>query len=87
MGRLPNLVVIGGLECGTTSLHYYLDQHPEISMSKRKELHYFSRPDWRERTAWYGSSSPGWTLRSAARQRPVTRGIRTSAESPSGSTR
>lgn len=53
MGRLPNLVIIGGLKCGTTSLHYYLDQHPEISMSKRKELHYFSRPDWRERTAWY----------------------------------
>jgi hypothetical protein len=50
---LPNLLVIGGLKCGTTSLHYYLDQHPEISMSRRKELHYFSRPDWRERRAWY----------------------------------
>ncbi len=49
----PNLLVIGGIKCGTTSLHSYLDEHPEISMSERKELHYFSRPDWPQRQAWY----------------------------------
>ena len=27
-GALPNLVVIGGLKCGTTSLHHYLNLHP-----------------------------------------------------------
>ena len=29
-GTLPNLIVIGGLKCGTTSLHHYLNLHPEI---------------------------------------------------------
>jgi hypothetical protein len=50
---LPNLVIIGAPKCGTTSLHFYLDQHPEISMSSRKELRYFTRPDWRVEEAWY----------------------------------
>ena len=27
---LPNLLVIGAAKCGTTSLHEYLDAHPEI---------------------------------------------------------
>jgi len=38
---LPNLIVIGGLKCGTTSLHHYLSLHPEIAMSRPKELNYF----------------------------------------------
>jgi hypothetical protein len=38
---LPNLVVIGVAKCGTTSLHYYLDLHPEIQMSQPKELNFF----------------------------------------------
>jgi len=38
---LPNLVVIGAQKCGTSALHYYLAQHPEIWMSKPKELNFF----------------------------------------------
>jgi hypothetical protein len=38
---LPNLIVIGAAKCGTTSLHEYLDLHPEISMSREKELNFF----------------------------------------------
>ena len=34
---LPNLIVIGAAKCGTTSLHEYLDLHPEILMSREKE--------------------------------------------------
>jgi hypothetical protein len=45
---LPNLFVIGAAKCGTTSLHYYLDQHPSISMSTVKEPAIFSDRDWRE---------------------------------------
>lgn len=41
-GALPNLVVIGGLKCGTTSLHHYLNLHPEVGMSRPKELNYFA---------------------------------------------
>jgi len=39
---LPNFLVIGGMRCGTTSLYYYLRQHPEIFLSRVKETHFFS---------------------------------------------
>ena len=38
---LPNLIVIGTAQCGTSALHYYLDLHPEIQMSSPKELNFF----------------------------------------------
>jgi hypothetical protein len=38
----PNLFLIGAAKSGTTSLHYYLDQHPEVHMSQEKEPNYFS---------------------------------------------
>src|SRR3712207_3189656 len=44
-GALPNLIVIGAMKCGTTSLHRYLDLHPEVAMSTAKELSFFSRPE------------------------------------------
>src|SRR5262245_35717612 len=39
-GALPNLVIIGAQKCGTSGLHYHLGLHPEISMSKPKELNF-----------------------------------------------
>ena len=41
-GYLPNLLTIGAMKCGTTSLHNYLNQHPDIFMSEPKELHFYS---------------------------------------------
>jgi hypothetical protein len=38
---LPNLFVIGAPKSGTTSLHRYLDQHPQIAMSAVKEPKFF----------------------------------------------
>lgn len=38
---LPNLLVIGAPKTGTTSLHNYLGQHPEIFMSRIKEPGFF----------------------------------------------
>lgn len=36
--------VIGGTQKGgTTALHAYLSQHPEIGMSRKKEVHYFDK--------------------------------------------
>jgi hypothetical protein len=35
-------IIIGSMKSGTTSLFHYLSQHPEISPSKLKELHFFS---------------------------------------------
>ena len=39
----PNLFIAGVLKCGTTSMHDYLDQHPEIFMSEPKEPRYFCK--------------------------------------------
>ena len=38
----PNFIIAGFPKCGTTSLHYYLSEHPEIYMPKQKELHFFT---------------------------------------------
>lgn len=40
-GALPNLIVIGAMKAGTSALHHYLDVHPEIAMSRPKELDFF----------------------------------------------
>src|SRR5690348_17021002 len=77
MGRrhptLPNLLIIGAAKAGTTSLHDYLSEHPDIFMSKHKELRFFDPESrWRLGVEWYksnfdsrfainGESSPRYT--------------------------
>lgn len=52
---LPNLIIIGAMKCGTSSMHNYLDAHPEISMSRQKELNFFSFDrHWQRGEDWYG---------------------------------
>lgn len=58
---LPNLVVIGGRKCGTTSLYYYLRQHPQIFMSSVKELWFFNGRNWDRGVDWYESHFEGAT--------------------------
>ena len=72
---LPNLIIIGGLKCGTTSLHHYLNLHPEVAMSRPKELNFFvTELNWPLGRGWYeghfdpsvrirGESSPHYTNR------------------------
>ena len=38
----PNFLIVGAAKCGTTSLYYYLKQHPDIGFPKLKEPKYFS---------------------------------------------
>jgi len=53
---MPNLIIIGGLKCGTTSIHHYLGLHPQIQMSKPKELNFFvSELNWDLGLDWYAS--------------------------------
>lgn len=40
----PNFFIVGAPKCGTTSMDFYLSQHPEIFMAPLKEMHYFA-PD------------------------------------------
>jgi len=72
-GALPNLIVIGAQKCGTSGLHYYLGLHPEVSMSRPKELNFFiEERNFPRGEAWYrrhfdpeakvrGESSPNYT--------------------------
>ncbi|HYQ12518.1 MAG TPA: sulfotransferase [Solirubrobacterales bacterium] len=81
-GALPNLIIIGGLKCGTTSLHHYLNLHPEIAMSRPKELNFFvSELNWPLGRDWYaghfdpsarirGESSPHYTNRPSFNEVP-----------------
>lgn len=54
-GQLPNLLIIGAQKSGTTSLHTYLSYHPEIFMSKRKELAFFAGDNKDKDLDWYRS--------------------------------
>ena len=58
---LPNLVIIGAMKCGTTSLHYYLDQHPDISMSAKKETNFFTPRGFDKGVEWYEQQFTGGT--------------------------
>ncbi len=59
-GTLPNLIIIGAMKCGTTSLHYYLDKHPDIKMSQPKELDFFfDQGHWSKGIDWYRSHFTG----------------------------
>lgn len=37
---LPNILIVGAAKSGTTSLHNYLNQHPDIFMCSPKEPHF-----------------------------------------------
>lgn len=55
-GRLPNFLVIGSMKCGTTSLHKYLESHPQISMAPTTDVRFFSTTwNWKKGLDWYRS--------------------------------
>src|SRR5919201_927730 len=72
-GALPNLIVVGAQKCGTSGLHHQLSLHPEIWMSRPKELNFFiEERNWHRGVDWYrrhfdprarvrGESSPNYT--------------------------
>ncbi len=52
--RTPNFFIVGAPKCGTTAMHEYLGQHPQVFMSRIKEPHFFCSdfPEYRSvRTA------------------------------------
>ena len=52
--RLPNLFLIGAMKSGTSSLHNWLGQHPEIFMSSVKEPGFFvDQLTWKKGWTWY----------------------------------
>ena len=71
---LPNFLVIGAMKAGTTSMHRYLDAHPDVFMATQKELNFFIEElNWPRGPDWYqehfagagtqiarGEASPGY---------------------------
>ncbi len=44
-GRMPDFLLIGGMKCGSTTLHDYLVNHPKLAEPKYKEPGFFSRDE------------------------------------------
>lgn len=78
---LPTFLIAGAQKCGTTSLAGALREHPEIFMTKRKELHFFDRHydrglEWYERHftpepqhRQFGEATPAYMFDKDARSR------------------
>jgi hypothetical protein len=43
-----NFLIVGAQKAGTTALASFLAQHPDVCVSRRKELHVFDAPDYRD---------------------------------------
>ena len=72
-GALPTFIIIGAMKGGTSALHNYLREHPQVCMSTKKETDFFFRPAGHD-LAWYrsqftepadqyGEASPNYTKR------------------------
>ena len=70
----PNFFIVGAPKCGTTALHAYLSEHPNVFLARVKEPHYFA-PDLnigkpRKPPSWYfglfGNVLPEHTVRGEA---------------------
>jgi hypothetical protein len=63
----PTFLIPGASRSGTTSLHCYLSQHPDIFLPDGKELHFFSRNEnYRRGLDFYESLYDGWDGERAA---------------------
>ncbi|MGC6510387.1 MAG: sulfotransferase family protein [Myxococcota bacterium] len=40
---IPNFLIVGAPKCGTTAMWRYLNAHPEIHLSPKKDMHYFGK--------------------------------------------
>lgn len=54
---LPDFLIIGAPRSGTTSLYYYLAEHPQIFLSTTKELHFFD-DNYAKGLRWYRTQFP-----------------------------
>lgn len=57
--RLPDFIIIGAQKSGTSSLFYYLSQHPSLNLSVTKEIHYYNYYTRQGKNiGWYKSFFP-----------------------------
>src|SRR5256885_16570827 len=56
---LPDFLIIGGQRCGTSSLYYYLTEHPGIISASTKETHFFDE-SFSKGIGWYRAQFPSF---------------------------
>jgi len=66
---LPDALILGAMKAGTSSLHFYLTQHPQVIPPLRKEVHYFDL-NFSRGESWYRAhfgqaAEPGLNLDSS----------------------
>ncbi|MDJ0645030.1 MAG: sulfotransferase domain-containing protein [Flavobacteriaceae bacterium] len=54
----PTFIIAGAQKSGTTSLAYYLSQHPEIQQAYEKEVGYFNSKRYYKGDNWYRKQFP-----------------------------
>ncbi len=61
----PDFLIVGAMKCGTTSLHYYLAQHPQLMPAFMKEVRFFDgglrgelNDNFKKGEAWYRAHFP-----------------------------
>jgi len=52
---MPNFFIVGAPKAGTTSLYRYLSEHPQVFMSKPKEVNFFSCEEIEKQGLYYNS--------------------------------
>ena len=53
----PDFIIVGASKCGTTSLFFYLSQHPYILLPHKKEIDFFNR-NFHLGVSWYLAQFP-----------------------------
>jgi hypothetical protein len=81
---LPSFLVVGAPRAATTSLHYYLAQHPDIAMSTTKEPNYFLFDHSGGRPTPYVANDPRIVAKSVADRAAYERLFRVTAQSAIG---
>src|SRR5687768_12473294 len=56
-GNIPDFIIVGAQKAGTTSLHYYLKQHPKLVGSSPKEVRFFNADyNYQKGKNWYSKA-------------------------------
>ncbi len=60
--RFPDFIIAGAMKCGTTSLHFVLDAHPQVFIPK-PEIFFFDLDDWIEHPDFCYYQNGRWVQR------------------------
>lgn len=66
---LPDFIIVGTQKGGTSSLFYYLSQHPQVTPAIQKEIHYFDNA-YEKGERWYKARFP--VLKKNGAQKVIT---------------